>query len=129
MLVREDVLLPTADGRWRIIEVKAATKLKDQYAQDCAIQAWVHEGAGYPLAGISLAHIDNQWVYGGDGNYSGIFVEHDLTSQVRALQPSVPVWVEQARNAIDGPDAKRARRPALHATLRLSFHEALLARR
>ena len=106
VLVREDVLLPISDGgndTWRIVEVKASTKLKPEYIQDCAVQAWVHLGAGHPLAGMSLAHIDNQFVYPGDGNYQGLLVEHDLTEQVFALLPSVPVWVEQAREAVAGP--------------------------
>ncbi|HSM68311.1 MAG TPA: DUF2779 domain-containing protein [Xanthomonadales bacterium] len=103
VLVREDVLLPEPEG-WHIIEVKASTSLKPQYVQDCAIQAWVHEGAGYPFAKISLAHVDNQFVYGGDGDYSGMLTETDLTDPVRELLPSVPVWVEHARRAVEGPE-------------------------
>jgi hypothetical protein len=65
VLVREDVLLPvTAGGQdsWRIVEVKASTKLKSEHISDCAVQAWVHREAGYPLAGIALAHVDNTFV-------------------------------------------------------------------
>ena len=73
VLVREDVLLPAGDS-WRIVEVKASTKKKAEHVQDCAIQAWVHRGAGYPLERIALAHIDNQWVYPGDGDFTGILM-------------------------------------------------------
>jgi len=106
VLVREDVLLPVSEGgndSWRVIEVKASTRLKPEYVHDCAVQAWVHLGAGHPLAGISLAHIDNQFVYPGDGDYQGLFIEHDLTEQVFELLPAVPVWVEAAREAVAGP--------------------------
>ena len=106
VLVREDVLLPvTAGGHdsWRIVEVKASTKLKPEHVSDCAVQAWVHREAGYPLAGIALAHVDNTFVYPGDGDYGGLFVENDLTAEVADLQPSVPVWVEDARRAAAGP--------------------------
>ena len=106
VLVREDVLLPVdADGRasWDIIEVKASTRLKPEHAQDCAIQAWVHLGAGHSLENVFLAHIDREWVYPGDGEYSGIFAVEDLTTQVFDLLPSVPAWVEHARAAVSGP--------------------------
>jgi hypothetical protein len=106
VLVREDVLLPTiADGQdsWRIVEVKAATKLKPEYVQDCAVQAWVHRQSGYPLARVALAHVDNTFVYPGDGRYEGLLVEHDLTEQVFELLPAVPRWVETARTAVAGP--------------------------
>ncbi|NNE05192.1 MAG: DUF2779 domain-containing protein [Xanthomonadales bacterium] len=103
VLVREDVLLPDGDS-WRIVEVKASTSLKDQYAQDCAIQAWVHRGAGYGYSRISLAHVDNQFVYQGDGRYAGLLVEQDLTGTVDELLSSVPAWVDKARNAVSGDE-------------------------
>jgi len=78
VLVREDVLIPTGGASWRIVEVKASTKVKPEHVQDCAIQAWVHQGVGYALDSISLAHIDNQFRYRGDGDYDGLLVEKDL---------------------------------------------------
>ncbi len=106
VLVREDVLLPIEEeggNSWRIVEVKASTKMKPEHIHDCAVQAWVHLESGYPLSRISLAHIDNQFVYPGDDNYQGLLIEHDLTEQVFELLPSVPIWVEQARAAVAGP--------------------------
>jgi hypothetical protein len=106
VLVREDVLLPldTSDGNsWRIVEVKASTRIKPVHVHDCAVQAWVHLGAGHSMAGIALAHIDNQFLYTGDGDYQGLLIEHDLTEEVLRLLPSVPVWVERAREAVAGP--------------------------
>jgi hypothetical protein len=106
VLVLEDVLLPLiADDRdsWRIVEVKASTRVKPEHVQDCAVQAWVHLQAGYPLSGVALAHVDNTFVYGGDGDYGGLLLENDLTEAVFDLLPAVPGWVEQAREAVDGP--------------------------
>jgi hypothetical protein len=106
VLVREDVLLPVdgSEGKsWRIVEVKAATRVKPEHIHDCAVQAWVHRGAGHSLSSISLAHIDNQFRYPGEGSYQGLLIEQDLTGQVYELLPSVPVWVEQAREAVAGP--------------------------
>jgi len=106
VLVREDVLLPISDaGRdsWRIVEVKASTRVKPEHVQDCAVQAWVHLQSGFPLAGIALAHIDGGFVYPGHGDYAGLLLENDLTEQVFERLPAVPAWVEQAREAVAGP--------------------------
>jgi hypothetical protein len=106
VLVREDVLLPVDDdGRpsWRIVEVKASTRLKPEHLHDLAVQAWVHLESGHPLTGIALAHVDSQFVYPGDGHYQGLLVEEDRTEAVLALLPAVPEWVEQARAAAAGP--------------------------
>jgi hypothetical protein len=82
-----------------VVEVKASTRLKPEHVADCAIQAWVHGEAGYPLTGIALAHVDNAFVYAGGGDYEGLFVENDLTAEVSELLPSVPLWVAEARRA------------------------------
>jgi len=106
VLVREDILLPVARGgqdSWRIVEVKASTRLKPEHLPDCAVQAWVHQEAGFPLSGVALAHIDTSFVYQGGGDYAGLFVEDDLTAEVFDLLPSVPLWVGAARDAVEGP--------------------------
>jgi hypothetical protein len=106
VLDREDVLLPVDDDsgqNWRIVEIKASTRVKPEHIHDCAVQAWVHTGAGYPLSSISLGHINNRFQYAGDGNYDGLFAEHDLTGKVFELLPAVPIWVEEAREAVAGP--------------------------
>jgi len=106
VLVREDVLLPVSEGgqeSWRVVEVKASTRVKPEHIHDCAVQAWVHLGSGHPLSAIALAHIDNTFVYRGDGNYAGLLLEEDLSAQVFDLLPAVPGWVERAREAIAGP--------------------------
>jgi hypothetical protein len=105
VLVREDVLLPTnvrGAASWNLIEVKASTRLKPEHVQDCAIQAWVHTGAGHPLNQISLAHVDNAFVYPGSGEFDGLLTAEDITEQALDLQPSVPIWVERAREAVEG---------------------------
>ncbi len=106
VLVREDVLLPhtgSGNNAWRIVEVKASTKVKPEHVHDCAVQAWVHTESGYPLSSIALAHINNQFVYQGDGKYDGLLIEKDLTEPVFELLPAVPIWVERAREAVAGP--------------------------
>ena len=102
VLVRVDVLMPDAGG-WRIIEVKASTSLKDYHVLDCAIQDWVLRNAGIDVTGVSLAHINNRFVYTGDGEYDGLLVEHDLTDEVRTLEPTVVDLVGRARDAVTGP--------------------------
>ena len=70
-----DVMLPIqVDGEraWRMIEVKSSTSVKDYHRDDVAIQAYVARSSGVALSAISLAHINTQWVYPGDGDYQGL---------------------------------------------------------
>jgi len=102
VLVRVDVMIPDGDG-WRVVEVKASTSVKDYHILDCAIQDWVLRNSGINVTSISLAHINNQFVYAGDGNYDGLLLENDLTDEVRILEPTVLELVAKARDAVTGP--------------------------
>jgi hypothetical protein len=58
VLVRVDILHRRKDGRWRLIEVKSTTDLKDQHLEDVAIQARVIVRSGVDLASSCLAHVN-----------------------------------------------------------------------
>jgi hypothetical protein len=102
VLIRADVLIPEDDG-WRVIEVKASTSVKDYHKLDCAIQLWVMRESGLPVTSISLAHINNRFVYPGNGDYDGLLVEHDLTEEATGLKQAVVDLLHDAREAVAGP--------------------------
>lgn len=101
ILVRVDVLLPD-DGGWRVIEIKASTSVKDYHLLDCAIQDWVLRRAGVEVTRVAVAHVDNQFVYAGDGNYRGLLTEVDVSDRIRKMEPGVDDLVRNARAAVRG---------------------------
>ena len=95
-LVRADLMLPDGQG-WRMVEVKSSTTVKDYHLNDAAVQAWVLQQQGVPLTRIDLAHINNQFVYPGGGDYQGLLTYANITATVQELQKEVPTWIAQAR--------------------------------
>lgn len=115
VLVRADLLLPGERGR-RLVEVKAAAEIKEHYPADCAIQAWVADGAGCRIERVELAHIDNQFVYPGNGDYRGLLHHEDVTELIQPLIEQVPTWAEEARRTLAGAEptvepGKRCKQP------------------
>ena len=102
ILIRADVLI-RRNGRWRFVEVKSSTSVREYHLDDAAIQAWVLRGAGYPIERVSILHIDSGFIYAGDGDYRGLFAEVDVTDQVAMLQQPVPERVAQSREILAGP--------------------------
>ncbi|MFL9913992.1 DUF2779 domain-containing protein [Paraburkholderia fungorum] len=104
---RADGFAPYLDG-WHMIEVKAATSDKAYFYLDCALQAWVAEGAGYPVRRVTLAYTNNQFVYAGGENYAGLLRELDVTSKVAQLKASVDGIVGQLQTMLarDEPDIR-----------------------
>jgi hypothetical protein len=101
VLVRADVFHKTDQGH-RFIEVKSSTGRKDYHLWDCAVQAWVIAGAGYPLASIELAYIDSSFVYPGNDDYQGLFRYEDLTEIIAPLLELVPLKVQELRAMLQG---------------------------
>ena len=112
LLVRADLLLPEAGG-YRMVEVKAATSVKDYYLDDAAIQRWV-AGNAITLTGVDVAHVDRQFVYLGNGDYRGLLNPVSVIAETEILCREVPSWVSAARKLLAGgePDIE----PGSHCT-------------
>ena len=102
MLVRADILCREGTGQLHLIEVKAATSVKDYYLVDCAIQLWVIQEAGLPVQRLDLAHINNQFVYAGDGDYRGLFTLVDVLDECHELQDEVDALGGEMREVLSG---------------------------
>jgi len=102
VLIRADIL-ERRDGRYRMVEVKSATRLKEYHLQDIAIQAWVAEGAGVPLDRLSVAVIDTDFAYPGGGDYRGLLREIPVADQARPLMAHIPGWVRGFNELLAGP--------------------------
>ena len=96
LLIRADVLLRDAGGP-KLIEVKSSSSLKAEHVEDCTIQYWVLENTSTKPGAVSLAHINNQFVYERPGHYAGLLAENDLTAEVQARSSTVPGLLDQAK--------------------------------
>jgi len=105
ILIRADIFYKGEKG-YRLVEVKAATSVKDYYLTDCAVQAWVIESSGYPLEKVELAHVDNSFIYQGDGDYNGLLNHEDITDAIAPLKDKVPNWADDFQSMLkeDVPD-------------------------
>jgi len=100
-LAFSDVMLPAwNDGvlSWEMIEVKSSTSVKDYHYDDIALQGYVAEAAGIKLTSISLAHLDNQFVYPGGGDYHGLFHREDFTDATKSRRTEVAEWLTEAQS-------------------------------
>lgn len=98
-----DVMLPVKRAgklAWRMVEVKSSTTVKDYHFDDAAIQTYIARAVGIPLAGTSIAVIDNLWVYPGGGDYTGLLGETDVTEQAISREAEVKSWIVDAHKIV-----------------------------
>jgi hypothetical protein len=102
-LVQVDELIPEGRG-WRLCEVKSTNTAKPQHDADCAVQAWVVEGAGIKLARTELVHLNPDFVYDGSGHYDGLFTFEVMDDKIRPLVEQVPAWIAESQAVLAGPE-------------------------
>ena len=104
---RVDVLARTDNGEFDLIEVKSTTSVKkDVHIPDIAIQVYMTEGAGIPIRGAHLMHINRAYVYpGGDYDLEGLFTLADITDEVRLyMENELPGHLERMRESLQTTD-------------------------
>jgi len=90
VLVRVDMLQRRRDGRWRLLEVKSTTGLKEHHLDDVAIQARVVSRSGLDLAASCLMHVNRNYVYqGGNIDVRQFFRIRNLTRRVEKMLPEL----------------------------------------
>ncbi len=93
--MRVDILERLDAARWRLIEVKATSKVKATHLDDLAIQAAVLEGSGLDITGCMLMHLNTQYAFlGGALNLNEMFVLENMTEEVQARRPFVQAQLE-----------------------------------
>jgi hypothetical protein len=106
VLVRVDILHRRRNGRWRLIEVKSTTEVKDHHLEDVAIQHRVVTRSGVDLAASCLAHVSRDYVHeGGPIDASRFFKIRNLTRQVERLQSELTVQLRSEFRVLAMPEA------------------------
>jgi predicted RecB family nuclease len=106
VFARVDILQRRRDKRWRLIEVKSTTAVKDHHLDDLAIQHRVVTRSGVDVAASCLAHVSRDYVYDGGPIDAGRFFRiRNVTGQVERLQPELTVQLRSEFRILAMPEA------------------------
>ena len=86
---RLDILNPTGDGTWDIIEVKSATSVKDVNIWDVAFQRLCCETAGLKINHCKVAYINTRYVRHGEIEPHQLFIIEDITGRVNEFSDTL----------------------------------------
>ena len=104
ILVRVDAIERLDATRWRLVEVKATSKVKATHLDDLAIQSAVLEGAGLPIDGCYLMHLNTQYVFlGGELNLEEMFALDNMTEEVLARRVLVQQQLQEMWDVLKKP--------------------------
>jgi hypothetical protein len=114
--IRVDILERLSRNRWRMIEVKSSTGVKDYHLPDVAIQKYVLEQCGLNLSHACLMHLNRDYVYDGRNyQHDKLFTIEDLKKEIESFEQSLPEHLVQQWETLKG-----AQPPEIQPGLRCS---------
>lgn len=107
LYARVDILNPSADGGWDIVEVKSSTDVKDENIADVAFQRYVVERCGLAVNRCHLIHINRDYVKHGEIDPAGLLQSADISDQVAEVYGGVADMTEDMLQTVAGdcPDS------------------------
>ena len=106
IIIKTDILQRRKESLWRLVEVKSASDLKDQYVQDVAIQSYVLSRSGLKLASVWLAHINRAYVLTGTTvDPRQLFSFRNLTQRAQNFQPELVLRLRSQFQVLAAPEA------------------------
>jgi predicted RecB family nuclease len=106
VVVKTDILQRRKENRWRLMEVKSTTDLKEHHLEDVAIQSYVLSHSDLDLASVWLAHINPKYALAGETvDPRQFFLFRDLTRRARNLQPALTFQLRSQFRVLGMPNA------------------------
>lgn len=100
VLVRVDILERLARNKWRLLEVKSSTDIKEHYLYDVAIQRHIVRGCGLKVTPC-IVHLNRQYVYDGHKyKLERLFTVRDLTKEVDGLDQDLPKLLREEQKIL-----------------------------
>ncbi len=94
-----DILVHTGTG-WHAYEVKSSAGISDTYLLDAALQYHVIKGTGLDISGISLVHINRDYVLEDEVVPKGLFRIVDVTEDALSRQDYVAEQIIREKEAL-----------------------------
>jgi hypothetical protein len=101
VVVRVDILERLRPNRWRLIEAKSTTCVKDYHLYDLGIQRHVVAGCGINITAACLTHLNRDYVYDGrEYRLQSLFEIKDLTKEIDKLGGDLPALLARQWRAL-----------------------------
>ncbi|MBU2608736.1 MAG: DUF2779 domain-containing protein [Chloroflexi bacterium] len=100
---RVDILNPSNENSWDIIEVKSTTGVKDVHLDDVSFQKYCCEMLGLKIEKCFLMHINNRYVKEGEIYPEKFFTLEDITGEVEESSNGIQDRIADMLEVISAP--------------------------
>lgn len=108
-IVMVDILLPSDNGAWKIIEVKSGKakngeQFNERYVMDAAIQTYV-VSATICIESTFLGYPNAQFMYNKPGDYQGLLKVEDVSANIANYLAGMPQTIAQMKKVVLASEA------------------------
>lgn len=89
LFCRVDILVPSGEDKWDILEVKSTTEIRDEHLHDLAFQRHCCQLAGLPVGRCKLTYLNKDYVKQGDIDPSKLFIIEDVTDRLEPFSAGI----------------------------------------
>lgn len=82
LFCRVDILNPSGDKAWDIIEVKSATEIRDEHLHDVAFQRHCCKLAGLAVERCRIVYLNKDFIKNGEIDPAQLFITQDVTDRL-----------------------------------------------
>ncbi|MBC8060993.1 MAG: DUF2779 domain-containing protein [Clostridiaceae bacterium] len=90
LYARVDILVPSEDDGYDLIEVRSSTKVKDEFIYEVAFQKYVCEKAGLKIKECKVMHLYDSYIKKGETNLNELLVTINITEKVEGFYDEIP---------------------------------------
>lgn len=105
---RVDILKPTGEGEWDLIEVKSSTSVKDVHLHDVSFQKVCCEKYGLRIRKCFLMYINNKYIKSGPIDPEAIFSTEDITAKVDVISYDIQERIDVMLRIMSSPNCPDA---------------------
>ena len=99
---RADILLPTEEDQWDIIEIKGSTEIKDIHLDDLSFQKYVYEKSGLKIRKSIVMHVNPEYVRQDNLEPKEFLMQTDVSEKIEESILGIEERIEKMLKIIEG---------------------------
>lgn len=105
LYARVDILVPSGEDGYDLIEVRSSTKVKDEFIYEVAFQKYVCEKAGVNIKECKVLNLYDSYIKKGDTNLKELLAIINITEKVQEFYTEIPQIIRRLHKISELPEA------------------------
>jgi len=108
LFCRVDILNPSGDAGWDIIEVKSTTEIRDEHLHDVAFQLHCCRQSGLAVERCRIVYLNKDFIKNGELDPRQLFIDEDVTGRLAPFSEGIEERISQMLDIVSCGECPQA---------------------